>query len=117
MNADFIIIIGLFILTLLALVGSLYAVSLIKKRKYKAHIRIQNILFIAVTAGVIIFELQLRLSGGSGSLLGSSPVTNTSLFQGILMAHIMVTLQIGRASCREVGEIVFGWESVMNDRL
>src|SRR5690625_3107824 len=98
MNADFIIIIGLFILTLLALVGSLYAVSLIKKRKYKAHIRIQNILFIAVTAGVIIFELQLRLSGGSGSLLGSSPVTNTSLFQGILMAHI---LEIGRASCRD----------------
>lgn len=92
MNTEYIVIAGLFILTLLALAGSLYAVSLIRKRNYKAHIRIHNILFIAVTAGVIIFEVQLRLSGGSGSLLGSGPLTQTSLFKGILIAHILGAL-------------------------
>lgn len=89
MNLTFIIIIGMLILSILAPFAALYAVSRIKKKDYKSHIKIQKLLFWICVLGVVILEVQIRVSGGSGSLVANSDYTDTSLFKWILIAHII----------------------------
>ena len=89
MNTTSVILIGLLLISLAAPFASLYAVSLIKKRAYKSHRKIQNIIFMTCIAAVVIFEVHLRLSGGSGSLIPENAYTRTAVFKGILFAHII----------------------------
>lgn len=77
------------ILAILAPIIILYAVSLAKQKKYKLHKRVQNSLFAICLSGVLILEIQIRLSGGSGSLVKDSPYIHTSFFKWILTAHII----------------------------
>lgn len=89
MNLTFIIIIGMLILSILAPFVSLYAVSLIKRKNYKCHIRIQKFLFWICVLGVVVLEIQIRVSGGSGSLIADGKYIKTDFFKGILIAHII----------------------------
>lgn len=89
MNMTIVIIYGLLILAILAPFISLYAVSLIKKQDYKTHIKIQKRLFWTCIIAVLIFEIQLRVLGGSGSLIAGSAYTGTPFFKTILTAHIL----------------------------
>lgn len=89
MNLTFIIVIGMLILSILAPFVSLYAVSLIKKRDYETHIKIQKALFWICVAGVLILEIQIRVSGGSGSLVADGKYVETAFFKGTLIAHII----------------------------
>jgi|GEM_PF-388834 len=89
MNITLVIIYGLLILAILAPFISLYAVSLIKKHEYKTHIKIQKRLFWTCIIAVLIFEIQLRILGGSGSLIAGSAHTSTPFFKTILTAHII----------------------------
>lgn len=89
MNMTLIIIIGMLILSILAPFIALYAVSLIKAKKYNEHVRIQKRLFWACILGVLILELQVRVSGGSGSLVQDSAYLQSPFFKGILIAHII----------------------------
>jgi len=89
MNTTLIIIYGMFILSVLAPFISLYAVSFIKKKDYSTHIKIQKSLFWACLLAVVIFEVHLRLSGGSGSLVTNNKYTSTSFFSTLLIAHII----------------------------
>lgn len=77
------------ILSVLAPFISLYAVSFIKKKDYKTHIKIQKRLFWTCVVGVVVLEIQIRISGGSGSLVSNSGYTNTTFFKLILGAHII----------------------------
>src|SRR5699024_5368979 len=63
--------------------------SLIKKKDYTAHARVQARLFWACIIGVVILELQIRISGGSGSLVSNGTYTNAPYFKPILIAHIV----------------------------
>lgn len=89
MNITLVIISGMLILAILAPFISLYAVSLIKKQKYSTHIKIQKRLFWTCIIAVLIFEIQIRVSGGSGSLIANSEYTGTPFFKTILIAHII----------------------------
>lgn len=89
MSATFIIILGILVLSILAPFISLYAVSLIKKKGYERHSKIQKTLFWVCVAGVLILELQIRISGGSGSLVVKSAYADTPFFKFILTAHIL----------------------------
>lgn len=89
MNITFIIVLGMLVLSVLAPFISLYAVSLIKKKDYKTHAKIQKRLFWTCVAGVLVLEIQIRISGGSGSLVSNSEYTQTTLFKSILIAHIV----------------------------
>ncbi|MEO9531610.1 MAG: DUF420 domain-containing protein [Crocinitomicaceae bacterium] len=89
MNITFVIIIGMLILSVLAPFISLYAVSFIKKKDYKTHIKIQKRLFWTCVIAVVILEVQIRVAGGSGSLVSNSEYTNTPFFKSILIAHII----------------------------
>lgn len=89
MDITFAIIIGMLILSVLAPFISLYAISFIKKKQYKKHIKIQKRLFWVCITGVVILELQIRFAGGSGSLVADSAYTGTTFFKAILIAHII----------------------------
>ncbi len=89
MNTPFIIIVGMLTLSMLAPFISLYAVSLIKKKNISKHIKIQKRLFWICVAAVLILEIQIRLAGGSGSLVANSDYTGTIFFKSILIAHII----------------------------
>ena len=85
----FIIVLGMLILSVLAPFISLYAVSFIKKKDYETHIKIQKRLFWTCVLAVVILEVQIRVSGGSGSLVSNSEYTGTTFFKSILIAHII----------------------------
>ncbi len=67
----------------------LYAVSLAKKKEYKAHRRIQNVLYLISLIAVLVLEVNIRMSGGSGSLVADSPYVQTAFFKGIFISHII----------------------------
>lgn len=89
MNITFIFIIGMLILSVLAPFISLYAVSFAKRKDYKTHLKIQKRLFWTCIVAVVILEVQIRISGGSGSLVSNSAYTGTPLFKAILISHII----------------------------
>lgn len=89
MNITLIIIIGMLVLSILAPFVALYAVSFIKKKDYAKHAKIQKSLFWVCVVGVLILELRIRMSGGSGSLVVDSKYIDTTFFKYILTAHII----------------------------
>lgn len=89
MSITFAILLGILTLSLLAPFISIYAVSFIRKKEYKTHIKIQKRLFWTCVIAVLILEVQIRLAGGSGSLVANSDYTGTSFFKWLLTAHII----------------------------
>lgn len=89
MNMTFLIIMAMLALSVAAPFIALYAVSLIKKNDCKAHLKIQRRLFWTCILGVVVLELQIRISGGSGSLVSSGTYTSAPFFKPILIAHII----------------------------
>lgn len=89
MNVTLVIVLGMLVLSILAPFISLYAVSFITKKDYANHIKIQKSIFWVCVVGVLILELQIRLSGGSGSLVINSKYANSTFFNFILIAHII----------------------------
>lgn len=89
MSLTFIFIFCLLVVAMFTPFISLYAVSLIKEKEYQRHIKIQKRLFWVCVIGVVIFEVQLRMAGGSGSLVAQSKYVDTSFFRYILTAHII----------------------------
>ena len=67
MSVSLFFIYGMLILSILAPFIALYAVRLVKQGKFEQHIKIQKNLFYACVLGVILLELTIRFSGGSGS--------------------------------------------------
>lgn len=89
MSITFAIILGILTLSILAPFISLYAVSFIKKKDYPTHIKIQKRLFWTCVIAVLILEIQIRVAGGSGSLVSNSAYTGTPFFKSVLTAHII----------------------------
>lgn len=67
----------------------LYAVSLAKKQDFKRHIKIQKTIFWACIIAVIVFEIQVRFSGGSGSIASQGTYYHTAFFKTTLISHII----------------------------
>lgn len=74
--------------TLSAPVITLLAVRLAKAGKLEAHRRMQIIMAVIAVAAVLLLEVQIRLSGGSGSLLNNSPYAGTPLLRWVAVSHI-----------------------------
>ncbi len=89
MNYSLIVIYGMLILSIFAPFIALYGVKLAKEKKLKQHIKLQKYLFYACVTGVLLLELTIRISGGSGSLVKESAYLATTLFQNTLWAHII----------------------------
>lgn len=89
MNITLFIVVGMLILSIAAPFISLYAVSQIKKKNIDVHVKIQRRLFRTCIVALIILEIQIRVSGGSGSLVANSKYTGTLFFNSLLIAHII----------------------------
>lgn len=66
MNVITIIMTAVLLLTLFAPFGVYYGVKIAKKKDYKSHRKIQNIIFIVCVVGVLALEGLIRSEGGSG---------------------------------------------------
>jgi len=89
MKTTLTILIGMLVLSTIAPFVSIYAISLIRKREHAKHIRIQKTIFWICVIGVLILELRIRFSGGSGSLIINSKYSDAPFFIFLLRAHII----------------------------
>lgn len=89
MNLTLSIIVAMLVLSILAPFIALRAASSIKKTGYKPHVKIQKRLFWACVLGVVILELQIRVAGGSGSLVANGTYASAPFFKPTLAAHIV----------------------------
>lgn|SRR5690554_484660 len=80
---------AILLVTLASPLIAIYAVSYIAKGEIKKHLKLQKILFWTCMTAVVILEMQIRASGGSGSLTKNSSYYGTQLFKVILFAHII----------------------------
>lgn len=80
------------LLTLFSPFGVYYGVKIAKKKDYKNHRKIQNIIFIICVIGVLTLEGLINSSGGSGSLASSSNFYNTNFFKITLFSHIIIAI-------------------------
>lgn len=100
-------------LVLLAVVATpfLFAFSfrLVRSRRHLAHKRVQVTLLIGLLTAVLLFELDVRLSGGSGSLMRASSYAGTLGLRLLTIAHVagaictfLVWFGLTMASARKV---------------
>lgn len=54
----------------------------------KKHPVVQGVVIVIVLLAVILFELDVRLSGGSGSLIANSPLAGSPYLTLLLVVHI-----------------------------
>jgi putative membrane protein len=80
---------AILVVTLLSPFVAVYAVKFILKGEIKKHQRLQKILFWTCMTAVVVLEMQIRASGGSGSLIKHSSYYGTDIFKYILTAHII----------------------------
>lgn len=80
---------GVLAVTLVAPIFSYFAIKKAKQKDFKTHKKVQTIVFIFCLAAVLVLELYIRFSGGSGSMFKNSSHAGTSVFKTILTAHII----------------------------
>ena len=61
---------------------------LARARKYEYHRRLQVYLLATLLFAVVLFEVDVRLSGGSGSLMRGSTYAGTAWLRFLLLAHV-----------------------------
>lgn len=89
MNTTLVIVIGMLVLASVAPFIAIYAVSLARKGEHRRHMRLQRRLFWTCLSGVLLLELQIRVAGGSGSLVADGTYAGAVFFRPILVAHIV----------------------------
>lgn len=66
-----------------------WGVRLAQARKLRQHRAVQTTLLWGLLLAVALFEVDLRLSGGSGSLMKGSSYAGTGLLRGVTLAHVL----------------------------
>lgn len=80
------------LLTLFSPFGVYYGIKIARKKNYRTHRKIQNVIFIVCVFGVLALEGLIRSEGGSGSLASASNFYNTKFFKITLFSHIIVAV-------------------------
>jgi uncharacterized membrane protein YozB (DUF420 family) len=78
----------IFVATLLTPVLLVWAIRLASQRKLKTHRLVQTSLLTVLLVAVLLFEVDLRMAGGSGSLMKGSPYAGTALLRTVLLSHV-----------------------------
>jgi len=63
-----------------------------RQREFRKHRAVQTTLLCVLLVAVIFFEVDVRLSGGSGSLMKGSSYAGTGWLRGILLAHVLANI-------------------------
>lgn len=89
MDFSIIIMTAVLVVTLVAPFFSYYAIKKARQKDFKSHKRIQTIVYAFCAAAVLVLELMIRLSGGSGSMYEDSSHADNPFFNTLLTAHII----------------------------
>ena len=89
MDFTFIIMTAVLAVTLIAPIISYVAIKKVRQRDFKTHKKIQTLVYASCIAAVLILELLIRFSGGSGSMFKDSSHADNPVFKTILIAHII----------------------------
>lgn len=65
-----------------------YAIRLARAGKHRQHRALQTGLLSVLLVAVVLFELDVRLSGGSGSLMRGSSYAGTGQLKALVLAHV-----------------------------
>lgn len=77
------------VVTLLAPVFSYYAIKKARQKDFETHKKLQTIVYAFCTVAVVVLELMVRFSGGSGSTFKDSSHADNPVFKTILVIHII----------------------------
>lgn len=68
------------------------SIQWVRSGQHRKHRNVQMSLIVVIMLAVILFELNVRLSGGSGSLIEGSAYQNHTGFKWLLFFHIIVAV-------------------------
>ncbi|MBX2797773.1 MAG: hypothetical protein KTR31_08900 [Myxococcales bacterium] len=80
---------GVLMINVLAPFIATFAARLARRGQHRQHMWVQLTLWAVLAVNVVVLEVHIRLSGGSGSLVGDSPYAGTTLLRGVFAAHIL----------------------------
>ena len=89
MGTTFYMLMGMLAVAMLVPFIALYAIWRARQKDYATHIRIQTWLFWTCMLGVVILEVQIRIAGGSGSLVANGTYARAPFFKPLMAAHIV----------------------------
>ena len=89
MDFTFFIMTAVLVVTLIAPVFSYYAIRKAKQKDFATHKKTQTLVYAFCIASILVLELLIRFSGGSGSMFKDSSHANNPVFKTILTAHII----------------------------
>lgn len=70
----------------------LWAVRLARRGQYTGHRNLQTALLGTLLIAIVLFELDIRLSGGTQAFLAGSPHLGSSLLSWLLRVHVLVAV-------------------------
>lgn len=69
-----------------------WAIGLARKGQHQKHRVAQIVLLSVLLVAVALFETEIRLSGGSGSLMKGSSYAGTWWLRGVTLAHVLANI-------------------------
>jgi len=70
----------------------LWAIKLARARRHAAHLRFQVASLIAILLAVVLFEVDIRLSGGTVAFMKDSPLAGTTFLRVFLIVHVLIAV-------------------------
>ena len=70
----------------------LWSMHYAQRQNIKRHSLIQKLTFLVILIAVVLFEINVRISGGSGSLLKGSPWSGKFFLHMLLAVHITIAV-------------------------
>lgn len=81
-----------FVSTLLTPFVVAWGIRFASRGDFRRHRAVQVTLLVVLLVAVALFEVDVRLSGGSGSLMKGSSYAGTGLLRGITLAHVLANV-------------------------
>lgn len=80
---------GVLLVTIIAPIICYHAIAKARKGEFNSHKKIQTGVYILCMSSVIVLEILIRMSGGSGSISSESSHSHKRIYKTIMMIHII----------------------------
>jgi putative membrane protein len=70
----------------------LWAISLVRKGEHDRHRRFQVGALVLILVAVVLFEVDIRLSGGTVAFMKDSPLQGTTFLRVFLITHVLIAI-------------------------
>ncbi len=69
-----------------------WGIGFARRGDFRRHRAVQTTLLAVLLVAVVLFEVDVRLSGGSGSLMKGSSYAGTGWLRGVTLAHVLANV-------------------------